>query len=533
MKFNYLLLGAMVCAGFAACSGDEGGNNKKSDVVVEGGTYYMGTRLSVPSGAFSRATAGDYGQGTADESEVAKVQFLFYDADGNFMTVGESGTPTVTMKGDGQNVGAIAEAVIALTLKQGDDYPAYLVAYANVDDSAIDAMQGKSMTEAYAEAASDYKNADGKFLMASSVYLNAAGKATYAVPVTANNFFATTAMAKQPGNALDVYVERLAAKVEVVSASATTPDVEIGDDKLALTIKGWTLSATNGKASYLKQVDESWNAWSTAGWTGWNKPGDHRCFWAKDANYENNTGLTYAGYTTENPTSLYCLENTFSAAAYANADNAENAGDGVATHVVICGQYKLNNEPEGTTFYLNNGLLYKADGLITRWANNGQVYTAATGADGTTYNTLAPGNYKLVRVAGTNHTTLAVDEDKVAAGETLYYKEGNDFVAYADRAAVNAKLLATVGSAITYTEGKVYFTVPVQHFGPAGKDGELGIVRNHWYKVTINKIEGLGTGVYDPDEVVVPGGDDEEKTYHVGARLNVLSWQAINQSVDL
>ncbi len=520
----------MVCAGFAACSGDQGGNGEKPDVVVEGGTYYMSTRLSVPSGAFSRATAGDYEQGTEAESEVAKVQFLFYDADGGFITVGQSGTPTVTMNGDSQNVGAIAEAVVALTLKQGENYPAYLVAYANVEESAIDAMRNKSMAEAYIEVASDYKNADGKFLMASSVYLDAAGNLTYAVPVTADNFFATTAMATTPGNALDVYVERLAAKVEVVSASANTPEVEIGDDSLALTIKGWTLSGTNDESYYLKQVEKSWNAWGTADWTGWNKPGDYRCFWAKDANYDNNTGLTYAGYTEENPASLYCLENTFSAEAYANDAAAGNAGNGVATHVVICGQYKLNNEPEGTTFYLNNGLLYTADKLIARWSNNGQVYT---GTDATTYATLDPENYKLVQVEGTNHTTLAVDDTKVAADVSLFYNNGNDYSAYADRDAVNAKLLETVGSAITYTDGKVYFTVPVQHFGPEGKDGELGIVRNHCYRITINKIEGLGVGVYDPDQEIIPGTDDEEKTYFVGARLNVLSWQTIGQSVDL
>ena len=42
-----------------------------------------------------------------------------------------------------------------------------------------------------------------------------------------------------------------------------------------------------------------------------------------------------------------------------------------------------------------------------------------------------------------------------------------------------------------------------------------------------------GTGVFSPDEVIIPSEDPNKETYYVGAKINVLSWKIVNQNVPL
>ena len=62
---------------------------------------------------------------------------------------------------------------------------------------------------------------------------------------------------------------------------------------------------------------------------------------------------------------------------------------------------------------------------------------------------------------------------------------------------------------------------------------KYGIVRNHHYVVTVNSLTKIGKGIFDPEEEIVPGKNDEKDTYYVGARINILSWKIVNQNVNL
>ncbi len=88
----------------------------------------------------------------------------------------------------------------------------------------------------------------------------------------------------------------------------------------------------------------------------------------------------------------------------------------------------------------------------------------------------------------------------------------------------------------------MYYCIPVEHLRggkfTVGSDlkvtvneADYGVVRNHYYKLTINSITKLGTAVYNPDEEIVPVM--EPQTYFVGAQVNILSWKVVTQSVDL
>lgn len=95
-----------------------------------------------------------------------------------------------------------------------------------------------------------------------------------------------------------------------------------------------------------------------------------------------------------------------------------------------------------------------------------------------------------------------------------------------------------------FKNGRMYYTVPVQHFN-AGKDaegndskgdyvykydnvktGDYGIVRNHWYQFTINKILKPGVPVHDPDQPIIPNYDEEDR--YIGFEVVILPWHVVD-----
>lgn len=104
---------------------------------------------------------------------------------------------------------------------------------------------------------------------------------------------------------------------------------------------------------------------------------------------------------------------------------------------------------------------------------------------------------------------------------------------------VEAFLGNVVEPANRYDEGRMYYAIPIEHFGKAktaGTDPELlegnyGVVRNNFYKVNIRNINSLGHGIDDVNEPIVPG--DRKKPFYLAAKINILSWQIAEQTADL
>ena len=62
--------------------------------------------------------------------------------------------------------------------------------------------------------------------------------------------------------------------------------------------------------------------------------------------------------------------------------------------------------------------------------------------------------------------------------------------------------------------------------------GDLGIIRNHVYTLNVNSISGLGTGLRDDDQPILPPKDAVNQW--VAVRLNILSWNVVTGwNVDL
>lgn len=107
---------------------------------------------------------------------------------------------------------------------------------------------------------------------------------------------------------------------------------------------------------------------------------------------------------------------------------------------------------------------------------------------------------------------------------------------------LKTNMYSTYGVLEKFQTGKAYFNVPLKHIWGLGsssnafdpktvKLGDYGVVRNHIYDLTINKIEGLGTGIGEIDQPIVPPTENEN--YYINTRLRILKWRLVNQSVDL
>ena len=77
-----------------------------------------------------------------------------------------------------------------------------------------------------------------------------------------------------------------------------------------------------------------------------------------------------------------------------------------------------------------------------------------------------------------------------------------------------------------------YYYTDLRHLGTEVTKGLYGVVRNHIYDVNVQSVVGLGTPVYNPDEVIVPQKPGEDETY-IAAKINILSWRIVNNDVDL
>lgn len=139
-----------------------------------------------------------------------------------------------------------------------------------------------------------------------------------------------------------------------------------------------------------------------------------------------------------------------------------------------------------------------------------------------------------------------------------YYKDAEgkfELISTDNVNAVNGQLLAVPGYLNKYDKGHAMFSIPIRHLGwgigvvTTGNNakplqdengkylwtnmrvGDLGVVRNHVYNLTISSIGGLGTGIIDDKPIVPPV---ETIKQYVAVKLNVLSWRVGQKwSVDL
>ena len=570
------ILGALFAgAMLASCSDD--------DSIINGGDPFDGDQAFVKvriamadnSGHGTRATEdGGYVNGTETEQKVYSLGFKFYNTDGTFYGYGETiNNPTTNANGTAgttnQNVEAFVDATVVLKVAEGGNKPAYVVTYVNCDNYKVASEPNMSTISTTATATADITTGGGtdattskKFRMTTSNYRNLSTEANakdgYATPVSPDKFYESAVAATAENNYVDIYVERLAAKVTVAEGTGMTNEtITRGDYTLDFTVKGFQLGGINTTSYLIKNLESTWNA--TTPWSNWQNTSDSRSFWAKDANYDYaETILDYAAYKEMVPkgsdAAVYCDENTFTA----RGNSAVNRYK-VQPFAYVMGAYTVKKN--GTL--VEDDYLYDYAGGIYTQNNMIEIMQSAVGktivfkqneTDNTKYEgqSLA-GKVKIVSYVDANGVTdasrvmlqLTDDADLTDLLVKNPDTEATDKYIAATHTLVNNALknskVTAVGFQYDASKGGylAYFPVLIEHLnyqttladGQTQPVGAYGIVRNHVYQLTITKIANLGIGVFDPEIDIIP--DDTVKEYYLGAKINILSWKVVKQNVEL
>lgn len=568
MKIPKLFPFACVALMMTACASDKdeigGGTKPGSD------PQYLAVNI-VNVGATPTTRAAGYENGTAEESAIKKVRFYFFNGDGSPYLIKNPGITGIdgggdknwleaspaddTTSGTPSQIEKITQTVLVINGVQSAA-PAAIVAVVNpgtVEATTLQNEKGGDVMRLselrYSAVGSQFykKDAKGKvsdFVMSNSVYVNA-GEDVCASLVAGH---VTTSPDAAKAKPVDLYVERVVAKVTAdVDANAfekgngtnwaadkygtKTAVGKSGDYDVYAVIEGWGLANENGKAEVEKQVNKTW-ADGTLGFTPWTTADFHRCFWEKSVAFDAGTG----GNQPVNPTFnqlkakmrdvLYTLPNT-------PENKVTDLKNNDLTKLAVAATLKYkdasNNWHNAEICRYNGVSILGIDNLKRQVALTFSQYYTST--DATNYTQLSKDDIDFKDPDGTMQQyrvtpTLANDP----AGTKKYYTKTNTTFREVNKADVLAAIEAD--KAEIRKDGRAYYYVPIKHLGETGKIAEYGIVRNHFYKITLTGITGFGTPVYDPDKVVDPAVPTYENTY-LAARVQVLQWRVVNQNASL
>lgn len=99
-------------------------------------------------------------------------------------------------------------------------------------------------------------------------------------------------------------------------------------------------------------------------------------------------------------------------------------------------------------------------------------------------------------------------------------------------------VFGAVGAADLYKNGRMYYYTPIRHARATSEIapgsyavGDIGVVRNHWYKIAVNSVLKPGVPVSDPEQPIIPNIDPKEQ--YLGLDIHIVPWHVVDQSVDL
>lgn len=668
--FFFATLIAATAFGLTSCS-DSNGGDSPSGGDGEGQTAYLAVKIndvgSVPgmssSKAFLRDNTYDYNDavikkeegkddknlfinGDGDEGKLTNVRFYFFNSDGTPYTIaatdnGGTGisnyldqalTTNTEQEDDATTIERKSEVVLVIKGTTAG-LPARMAAVVN--PGALDPALGSgTLTESQLAALSKTTTrlfAGDGFAMTNSVYLDeSANVPLIATPIDASYFQTKQSEAEKAANAVPVYVERIAARVDVnapATGTETTTDSKtayalastdathsltyinppLKEDgsynngaasvstttinQLYVVVDGWGLADENNNTSIVKNLASSYtNLTDADGPTLATEPlsvaAYHRSFWETTAETYSPIRYTYNNYLGNGtPTEgvaygkklgerAYTFPNTlpgdYTTANLAwNANNRRpevaNTSTQAPTKVVVAAHlaYKDGGTWKNAEICTYRGQKYLgednvkaviANDIAHSTANNIYKLKSGThGNDDAVYESIAPADFTFTATnstLGNKESYLlkpVLPEDNATQFYRKSYTNGNSenpvFTAL-DDAAVNASLLAVADDDITiYKDGMTYYYTTLQHLwfpstaitnasSKPDNVGAWGVVRNHLYKVTLNSFTGLGTPVYNPDQVIIPITPKDENVY-LGAQINVLQWRVVDQTANI
>lgn len=378
------------------------------------------------------------------------------------------------------------------------------------------------------------KNSDGFFMTNAPLYENNTAKTLVSVLPSS---ICNSPQEAQQSPAIDVFVERGVAKVNVTTSATLKNEIEINNTTYQAKVLAWGLDITNLKSYLVRNVSDfdTWKAYTKG--PRFYSNDSKRIYWAIDPNYTN--GSAEEAYITANfnkisendvtnaadvTAPVYILENTFDVA---------NQMRNRSTRAIIKATFApKDQEPE--TFYTigSANTIYTKD--LMQIFIKGQAVHLLTGKNDASKYTFAT-NTSVSNTAGAHSIGT---QDIFYDGTVLTPEEV-------------ATLNDAIGTINTYKDGICYYVARIQHFGERytkwkpgdptyGQDkdptaaandylGRYGAVRNNWYELQISDIKNLG----NPTIPEAPDTPDDEDYYYISFKVNIHSWAKRVQNVIL
>lgn len=608
-----IIYGALACLTVCACTDNESVTTEVE--TLANGTAYMSVRINDAGSTSTRAEEGNYDAGVSGENEITTAKFYFYASDETFVTVGTLQSLKGTEYKGNVNIEEEDDAVVVLSGLTTNNYPNYVVTVLNAPSSFTYGATLKEMLKKLSFETGTYGgylsgDASGQFVMSTTSFMSDGKTMTdhndtyyFATKIDESNFQTTAEAAVATGNPVEIYVERLAAKVTLATNSEgltdgdgtkLTPvtvnnenetlynigsytvinaDGESTSQEIYVKFGKWGLNAT-AKQSYMSKnikpvIDETtdteadgWNN-TTTGNLGfkWDIPGDYRSYWGMSYNYDKTDGnypktagddTNFEYGTDDHGNTTYDNNNTYLNYISLNGlgkvlGSADHCAENTNTQDVLESNYSAitsallsatvcDENGNGLDVVRHNGLLFTTEYYLKYVLNNlnalGQLNVYDEDGNQIDYTSVELGNeydgYVNVVLNATGESTDWYSSATDASESTKLTVDG-----------VNEALDAFYGgthSDVAYKDGQMYYNIPIEHLNnnedEKYAEGNYGVVRNHWYNITINSLSGLGHGVFDPDEPIIPQEEDKE-LYYLGAKINILSWKIVNQSVGL
>lgn len=588
MRIKHFFGLAVLAAMTASCSSNNDlVNDGNGSGENESGVSYASITIDLPTTSGTRA-AGDpvFNPGSANEYAVNDATLLIFkkagksENDYTFVETAQLGNLEPWKKDNTTGNGITTEATITAELKQasvGEDGNYYaLVILNNKDKNNADKVSMPGSTDTYGtwNVAAKVKNLidyEKGFYMANAPEFKTAGEEPTTL-VQIKGIYRTKEEAhSKPG--ATVHVERGLAKVTVGSSSTSDYFATAGANATGnkyksdnVKITSWALDVIN-KNSFPVHVTAGLKGGLTSTtsqtvpsypeiWNNINGKTDRfvsqvsatgafkRVYWGIDPNYSMDlSDLTKCGeqFTlaaadgsvvtwmegsgSDHP--LYCLENTF---------DIDHMKQGQTTRVLVKATYTpsaVATETDKTFFMIGN-----SSDIWTVTTLAEQIKSKAEEILGTTPGVKVTLN-KEIKAAGThvldakNVTIMSGEDDKTSA--------------IVDQ--INKKLGFDLSKGVgikTYKDGESYYIARIKHFGDDftkwnpgdllyGNNnekwlGRYGVLRNNWYDLTVNSINGPG---YPDVPKVKPDVPDDEDTKYINVSVKILDWAKRSQNVDL
>ncbi|WP_455670989.1 Mfa1 family fimbria major subunit [Phocaeicola faecalis] len=587
MRIKSLFLSMVIGLAFVGCSSEEDitpGNNGGElgepqfltvNLVTNPTNGTRGTRAAGNQHIGDPNNNSTYEEGLDAENKVTKVRFYFFNTDGSAAFVKKVGNDMVnylewtnfTEEGNKTpNVEKILTAQLIIESPAGAQAPSQIVAIIN---PMLEPASTNCDLKTLATVTHDAKveTTSGKFLMSNSTYAKDNVK-QMAVSVKDKIKKTSDEALNDP---VEIYVERAVAKVRLNSSLTPLDDktnifktstdekkqeVTENDVTKEIYVKflGWNTTAVSSRSRLVKEINPEWSATLFGvGATPWNWSDYCRCFWAINAD---NVSYEYGAFVPDTE-SKQIDGNKFQAQAKTKFDGKdwvyvnENAspyvpdtdittskGDDASTPTkVIISAQLVDKAGNALEFAEYGSTRTTIDGLKNLFANNCSLYKKETVDGATKFVKITPEELTVKTATAAGETSTADGKpDITKPGRYKSYvqletdEDGKWYASDAEdatpiTAVIANKLLKELGSAKVWKDGYTYYYFDINHFG-----NKIGVVRNHIYDATITKLAGLGTPVYDPEEVIYP---EKPNDTFIAALIYILSWRVVSSNVEL